>query len=525
MDYFISIFLGTFVLEDVALASSLVLVAQSKMTFVEAFMACFLGISVGDIGLYFLGFLAAKVKYLERFKWVRSLKSKGRGYQSKKFLSYAVFISRAIPGTRLPTYLVSGYLSFPFFRFFLITIVSVSLWVALVLGVGFPFVSFLSDHAILALLSLLAILHLFKKFLPLLIHKWKRRSLIYAWQKWLPFEFWPAWLFYLPIVPYYLYLAIKYRGILLPFYVNPNLKNGGFIGESKWEILKSLDSNKDYVLKTIFIPAATTFESIQEKLKIEGVAYPFILKPDVGQRGFGVRLIRTESALAEYIQMSDFDLIVQEFCDFKSEAGVFYVRKPSQEKGEIFSITDKKFPFVVGDGKTLLGDLILRDKRARVIADVYFDRLQDFLDTIPAVGERVFLSECGNHCQGAIFENGSFLNSHKLQTKIDEIAKSIPDFYFGRFDIKYKNPETFKEANSFKIVEMNGPGSEATHIWDAKTSLKDAYKTLFKQWNYLFSIGFELRARGATLEHFRLTSFLLECIRVFFRKNQLSISS
>jgi len=525
MDYFISIFLGTFVLEDVALASSLVLVAQSKMTFAEAFMACFLGISVGDIGLYFLGFLAAKVKYLERFYWVSNLKNKGRDFQNRKILSYAVFVSRAIPGTRLPTYLVAGYLSFPFLRFFLITIVSVSLWVALVLGAGFPFVNFLSDHALLALLSLLAILHVFKKFLPLLIHKWKRRSLIYAWQKWLPFEFWPAWLFYIPIVPYYIYLSLKYKGFLLPFYVNPNLKNGGFIGESKWEILKSLDSTQDYFLKTVFIPAATSFESIQERLKIGGIAYPFILKPDVGQRGFGVRLIRTESALAEYVQISDFDLIAQEFSDFKCEAGVFYIRKPSQEKGVVFSITDKKFPFVVGDGKTLLGDLVLRDKRARIIADVYFARLQHVLDTTPAVGERVFLSECGNHCQGAIFENGSFLNSPKLEARIDELARSIPDFYFGRFDIKYKNVDSFSEGSSFKIVEVNGPGSEATHIWDAKTSLKDAYATLFKQWNYLFSIGSELRARGATLEHFRLASFLAECLRVFFRKNQLSVSS
>jgi membrane protein DedA with SNARE-associated domain len=56
MKYFFSIFTGTFILEDLALASSLVLMAENKMSFQGAFLACFLGITIGDIGLYFIGF-------------------------------------------------------------------------------------------------------------------------------------------------------------------------------------------------------------------------------------------------------------------------------------------------------------------------------------------------------------------------------------------------------------------------------------------------------------------------------------
>lgn len=56
MSYFVSIFFGTFLLEDVALTSALLLVAQQKMTLASAMSACFLGISIGDMLLYGLGF-------------------------------------------------------------------------------------------------------------------------------------------------------------------------------------------------------------------------------------------------------------------------------------------------------------------------------------------------------------------------------------------------------------------------------------------------------------------------------------
>jgi membrane protein DedA with SNARE-associated domain len=56
--YFFSIFLSTFVLEDVALASSIGLVSSGKLDFANAFMACFLGIAIGDLGLYLVGYLA-----------------------------------------------------------------------------------------------------------------------------------------------------------------------------------------------------------------------------------------------------------------------------------------------------------------------------------------------------------------------------------------------------------------------------------------------------------------------------------
>jgi hypothetical protein len=205
--------------------------------------------------------------------------------------------------------------------------------------------------------------------------------------------------------------------------------------------------------------------------------------------------------------------------------GLFYIRKPSESVGTIFSVTDKKFPFVTGDGKTRLGDLILHDKRARIIAPVYFERHRSRLDSVIEDGKVFFLADCGNHCQGAIFLNGIALATDDLAKKLDLVAKQIPDFYFGRFDVRYRDQDSLKKGEHFEIVEVNGSGSEATHIWDADTKLIDAYKTLYLQWSFLFEIGSEVRKFSRKDHRVDVLAFLKECLRVIFRKESLSISS
>jgi hypothetical protein len=54
----------------------------------------------------------------------------------------------------------------------------------------------------------------------------------------------------------------------------------------------------------------------------------------------------------------------------------------------------------------------------------------------------------------------------------------------------------FKAGRNFKIVELNGVTSEATHIYDPRNSLIDAYRVLFEQWRIAFEIGAKNRERG-----------------------------
>jgi membrane protein DedA with SNARE-associated domain len=523
--HFLSIFFGTFVLEDVALASSLALIAEHKMSLMSAFMACFLGIVVGDLGLYFLGYLMFRVGFGKNWKILKKYNSALVKMKRSEALTYSIIISRIIPGTRLPTYLGAGFLRYSFWKFFVLTLASVFLWVLLALLGGNTLNMFFMGRWVFSIITFLICLQALKIFIPILLNPWERKAFVQSWRKWGHFEFWPAWFFYIPLIPYYVFLSIKHGSVLTPFYASPGIKHGGLIGESKWDFLQHLDLKEPSTLKSVKLARESDFMQVKAILEKNNYSYPIILKPDVGQRGFGVRIIRNDYDLTEYLLLASEDLIVQPLSRFTREAGLFYVRLPTEKKGQLFSVTDKHFPFVTGDGKTKLGDLILADRRAKIIANVYFTRLRESLDTIPTLGERVALSECGNHCQGAIFLNGEALITPELTETVDRVAKQIPGFYFGRFDVRYDDPSTLKQGHNLEIVEVNGSGAEATHIWDPKTSLREAYRTLFRQWSILFLIGSQVRKSPDCKTKIDIFSFLNECRRVFFRKGNLSTSS
>ena len=368
-------------------------------------------------------------------------------------------------------------------------------------------------------------MYIFKSFIPRFFTYWKRRAMLHSLKKWRYFEFWPAPLFYLPIIPCYVYFSIKYRSLLAPFYANPNIENGGLIGESKWDFLKYLDPQAPATLLAFRVSRGSNpHKNIEQIEKQIDFRYPMICKPDVGQRGFGVRIIRDTKALLEYLQNANFDVIVQKFSQYPKEAGIFYVRHPKSLQGEIFSITDKEFPTIIGDGISRMGDLILRDRRASMIAATYFARFEKQLDRVLKKGEVFSLVECGNHSQGTIFLNGKNLNTELLRLSIEKIALSMGHFYFGRFDIRYESAQALMKGENFEIVEVNGAGSEATHIWDAKTTLIQAYRTLFQQWGLLFAIGDGVKKQKIKAR-ISILKFLKESIKVHFNKKEFLISS
>lgn len=520
MELFGSLFIMTFVLEDLALVSALTLIVQGKTSLAVAFSACFLGIVIGDIFLYLIGRLA----YLHPFLQNRSVVQSAIKLTTSTWDS-ALFISRMIPGTRLPTYIGAGVAQYSFLRFLVLTLVSVSLWVGIALWSGLQLGIIFSDHLVLVVILFLVII-LMMRFLALnLFDPWKRKFFVHRWRKWVSFEFWPAWLFYLPIIPYYVYNSVRTKSLFNPFYANPEILNGGLVGESKWDFLKHIPNGEESYLPSALIAKGSTAQDIESKMRELNISYPVILKPDVGQRGFAVRVIKNSEELMAYLQNVDFDLILQKKSRYKKEAGLFYIRRPSQESGFIFSITDKVFPFVIGDGKTSVGHLILKNKRARIIAPTYFSRHQSQLDTVLKENEVFLLTECGNHCQGAIFLNGKDLKTAALEEAIDSICKKIPHFYFGRLDIRYESAEGLKAGKNFEIIEVNGAGSEATHIWDQSTTLTEAYGSLFQQWDYLFEVGQEVKKNYPAKTNTSIFRFFYDFLRLIFRKHKLTVSS
>lgn len=155
----------------------------------------------------------------------------------------------------------------------------------------------------------------------------------------------------------------------------------------------------------------------------------------------------------------------------------------------------------------------------------YFGRHTDKLDIVLPKDEELYLSECGNHCQGALFFDGRELITSDLTAAIDKISQGIPHFYFGRYDIRYESIESLKKGQGIKIVEINGASAEATHIWDPKTSLFEAYASIFHQWGLLFKISYQLKMRQDLKHQVHIWPFLRESFKVFFRREKLSISS
>ena len=60
-----------------------------------------------------------------------------------------------------------------------------------------------------------------------------------------------------------------------------------------------------------------------------------------------------------------------------------------------------------------------------------------------------------------------------------------------------ESPEDLHAGRNFKVIELNGVTSEATHIYDPRNGLRQAYKTLFEQWHIAFEIGRRNREHGA----------------------------
>ncbi|MEP7307464.1 MAG: hypothetical protein ABJA98_18300 [Acidobacteriota bacterium] len=121
---------------------------------------------------------------------------------------------------------------------------------------------------------------------------------------------------------------------------------------------------------------------------------------------------------------------------------------------------------------------------------------------MPAAGESLTLAELGTHCRDALFLDGDWVRSQALEARFDAIAKGFDGFFFGRFDVRLTGDaddgiQAFRAGHGFKILELNGVTSEATHIYHPGTPLMTAYRVLMRQWRIAFEIGEENHRLGA----------------------------
>lgn len=317
------------------------------------------------------------------------------------------------------------------------------------------------------------------------------------------FEFWPAKLFYAPVIAWCVLLALRYRGVLLPTAANPGFPAGGLVGESKYEIFAQAtgaarEALADFTGITASGDAAHDLAAARRAMAEAGLTFPVVMKPDMGCRGVGVQLARDEAALRAYLGAfpRDHRVVLQAYVTHEAEAGVFYVRKPGEQEGRILSITLKYFPHVRGDGRRTLKQLIEEDERAGILKHLYLPRHAARLDSVIPEGEHIRLAFAGSHSRGTIFRDGTAYATDAMRAAFDRIADDLPGFHFGRFDVRAASLEALRAGRDFKILEINGAGGEATHIWDRNMTLGRAYKALFEQFKLAYEIGALNRKRG-----------------------------
>ncbi|TNE56594.1 MAG: hypothetical protein EP340_11385 [Alphaproteobacteria bacterium] len=131
------IVLATFILEDGATIGACLLALDGYMDPQLALGSLIFGIAIGDLGLYGIGAYASDhpkaLKYIGEKRITR-----GRKYLNER-LTMALITARCLPGTRMPTYVASGFLRVNFLHFAMVAIIAASLWASFFFWAIFSF--------------------------------------------------------------------------------------------------------------------------------------------------------------------------------------------------------------------------------------------------------------------------------------------------------------------------------------------------------------------------------------------------
>ena len=257
--------------------------------------------------------------------------------------------------------------------------------------------------------------------------------------------------------------------------------------ESKKEIYDLIPF--EYYPATLFFKVASPLEDILALIKQRNLKFPLIGKPDIGMKGMMVKKLEDQNELSFYAENSKVDFLIQEFVPFKNEIGIFYYRFPNEEKGHISGIVKKEFLAVRGDGVSTVEQLLLKNKRAVLQLPVLRKAEKNKMNIVLKKGEEFILVPYGNHVRGAKFLDDSQLIDEELTNTIDSICKKVDGFYFGRLDLRYNDWEELKQGKNFSIIELNGSGSEPTHIYDPRHSVFWAWKEIAKHWKILYRVS------------------------------------
>lgn len=311
----------------------------------------------------------------------------------------------------------------------------------------------------------------------------------------------PKWLICIPLVVQWFCLALRYRSLSLPTCVNPTITAGGLVGEGKLEYFAgmgpvALAATAPHC--AVYTDTKHTGAELRQLVKSAGLDFPLVAKPNLGLCGYGVRLLANRSELLEYLAdfPADECVVLQQWLPQEGEAGIFYARQPGAANGRIIGLTLRYFPRVIGDGWHTTAELIAQDARARRVSKSARHRSKLDMDRIPKLGEVLRLATIGSTRVGGLYRDGAECITPQLTSAIDDIARDMQLFHFGRFDVRFDSLADLRAGVGLSIMEVNGAGSEAIQAWDPGTGVLAGFGMIFEKQRILFAIGHTMRDKG-----------------------------
>ena len=330
----------------------------------------------------------------------------------------------------------------------------------------------------------------------------------------------PKWLICVPLTIQWLWLSLRYLSVTLPSAANPAITSGGLVGEGKLEYFRGMGA----VARAATAPycalradGAPSGGALRRTMRKACLFFPLIAKPDLGLCGFGVRLVADMGALQTYLSAFPVGetVVLQQYLAQEGEAGIFYARDPLTDRGRIIGLALRYFPSVKGDGLHSLAELVANDARARRAVRSAQHECHYDARRIPRAGEVVRLSTIGSTRVGGLYRDAGEFITPQLTQAVDAIARDMPDFYFGRFDVRFEKLGDLSAGHGFSIMEVNGAGSEAIEAWDPGIGLVKGLRIIFRKQAILFKVADAMRQRGVR------PIGLFKLLRLNLRQNRL----
>lgn len=500
--------LSSFASEDLACVSAGLLAASEQLPLGLGILACALGIWIGDLGLYAVG---RGVRHgLLQWPWAIQFVSPERLAAGERYLTQNgtrfLFASRFLPGSRLPGYLAAGALRYPLWKFMLILAIGAIVWTPLLcllaLSLGMSILPWLHDWRLWLAVPFVWLVMGLAGHLAIGLLTWRgRRLLLSRWMRLTHWEFWPSWAFYPPVALWFIWLGIRHRSLTVFTLCNPGIRLGGLVIESKSAILTALGAHNPHASAiapwTLLAPAepAERLAALHVFMTAHDLAYPIVLKPDIGERGQGVAIVRDEQAARRYLSSCGQGVIAQRYIG-GLEFGVFYCRQPGDKTGSIVSLSQKHLFSLHGDGVSTLEELILTHPRALAMAPYYLKKFAERLAHVPAFGVEVKLAEIGTHCRGAIFTDARQHLTEDLCREIDALTQPFRGFHYGRYDLRVPNLEDLKAGRNIQVLELNGVTAEPVHVYQPGYPLWRGWQDVCACLSAAFAAGAAVRSTG-----------------------------